>query len=491
MSLPQSMLQQRISVSATARSQAESLAASRVRTVRSISALFGISSATLLAVALMPFDIQPAGALVRSALILALGLLVPTIVEVILGGLNRIFYAEHWVIIAVIYFVLLDLVEGLYDLRLEKPVVQKTFGAIALFALALQLGATLNPKPLPRIVRKIASTSYSHGTLMTMLIICFLLGMFNFALWSDFSPTAMIDNLLQPRFEAPWARGQLGGWNAFSDFFVNCGYVLPTFTVMLALAKQRWTQRSVLLGLLLSIIFLIFVVQGGGRRIPGVMIGAAALTALLYKRHRLRPRYIAACGLIGLGTILLMDLMITNRNEGFGDFSYQGLRAIRVDDNFLRLGQVMQYVPDAHPHVGSRWLLYLLVRPVPRVFWPEKPVDSGFSLAEILHQKNVSLSYSAIGEWYVAFGWLGVAVGGLALGVLARWWSQLLDHKLSITSVALYAIGLMAIFLGIRSATELVLMTYPILCWIGMDHLFTTRRRSASVQHVTLPRRSR
>jgi len=242
---------------------------------------------------------------------------------------------------------------------------------------------------------------------------------------------------------------------------------------------------------LFSIIFLVFVVQGGGRRIPGVMIGAAALSALLHYRHRLKPRHIAACALVGLSTILLMDVMITNRGEGFRDFSYQGLHDVRVDDNFLRLGQVMQYVPGAHPYVGTRWLLFLLVRPVPRVIWPEKPVDAGFSLAELLHERNISLSYSAIGEWYVAFGWLGVAVGGLALGMVARWWSQLLDHECSTTSLALYATGLMAIFLSIRSATELVLMTYPILCWIGIDHLFAPRRTPAFLRRGTLWRMSR
>ena len=234
-----------------------------------IIALVSIPSASLVAASLLPGDIQPAGALVRPTLILALGLLAPTAAEVIVGGLNRMFHPEHWVIIAVIYFLLLDLIEGSFDLRLEQPIVQQALAAIALFSLAVQIGATFTPRPLPRIVREIASTNYSPRTLMIMVIVCFLLGMFNFALWSDFSPTTMINGLLQPRFSAPWARAQLGGWNAFSDFLVNCGYVLPTFTVMLAAAKQKWTHWSVLIGVLLSIIFLTFVVQGGGRRIPG------------------------------------------------------------------------------------------------------------------------------------------------------------------------------------------------------------------------------
>jgi oligosaccharide repeat unit polymerase len=492
MNLPRSIVKQQISFPATARrSQADSLTAAGAGFTRTFIALVSIPLGLLLAAALMPGDIQAAGALVGPALILAFGLLTPATVDMLSGGLSRMFRPEHWVIIAVIYFLLLDLIEGLYDVRLEEPVIQEAFAAIALFALAVQIGATFEPRPLPRIVREIASANYSPRTLMIMLIVCFLLGMFNFAVWSDFSLATMIDGLLQPRFSAPWARGNLGGWNAFSDFLEYCGYILPTLTVMLAIAKRKWTHWSVLFAALLSIIFLIFVIQGGGRRIAGVMLGAAGLTMLLQNRHRLKRRYIAACALIGLCTILLMDVIISNRNEGFRNFSYQGLHAIRVDDNFLRLGQVMYFVPDAHPYVGSKWLLYLLVRPVPRVFWPEKPVDGGFSLPELLHEKNITLSYSAIGEWYVAFGWIGVAVGGLAVGVLARWWSQLLDHKLSTTSVALYAIGLMAIFLSIRSATELVVMTYPILCWVAIHHLVVPRRTPALVLRRPLLRRSR
>ena len=84
-----------------------------------------------------------------------------------------------------------------------------------------------------------------------------------------------------------------------------------------------------------------------------------------------------------------------------------------------------------------------------------------------------------------------VRTGTIALvvgGVLARWWSQLLDHKLSKTSVALYAIGLMAIFLSIRSGTELVLMTYPILCWMAIHRLFVPRRAPVLIRSGTLLR---
>ena len=51
---------------------------------------------------------------------------------------------------------------------------------------------------------------------------------------------------------------------------------------------------------------------------------------------------------------------------------------LHVDDNFLRLSQVIQIVPAEHDYVYFQQLVFTVVRPVPRVFWPGKPVDPGF-----------------------------------------------------------------------------------------------------------------
>src|SRR5688572_31517468 len=49
-----------------------------------------------------------------------------------------------------------------------------------------------------------------------------------------------------------------------------------------------------------------------------------------------------------------------------------------------------------------RYVVYVMVRPVPRVFWPEKPVDPGFDLPTALGVEGVSYSYSVIGELYMS-----------------------------------------------------------------------------------------
>src|SRR5438552_18653971 len=94
------------------------------------------------------------------------------------------------------------------------------------------------------------------------------------------------------------------------------------------------------------------------------------------------------------GLLYLMQAMLDYRNVGVGDYKEvtreQG--AIRVDDNFYRLCQIVQIIPEQYPYLYHKYILYVLVRPVPRIFWPGKPVDGGFDLPEATGVKGASLS---------------------------------------------------------------------------------------------------
>lgn len=100
-------------------------------------------------------------------------------------------------------------------------------------------------------------------------------------------------------------------------------------------------------------------------------------------------------------------------------------------------------------YISFGWqLLGALLFFVPRAFWPEKPVGSGYQLADQLGYIFNNISMPFLGEGYVNFGFIGVFLFTIALGYLIRH----LDQKFSIgknkfdqvnfsTSIYFYLIG--------------------------------------------------
>ena len=307
-----------------------------------------------------------------------------------------------------------------------------------------------------------------------------MLATFNFAYASDFSLSTMINGLLGGRWSAPWGRGQLGGWDAFRDFLNYFGYVLPALAVLLRFRVGSWLEPRVMVSFLCSGVMLAFMAQSGGRRIIVMMLGSAILTYLCVNRQRLRLRHYVVLAALVFAIVVFLDIMLAQRNVGFGQFSYtrDDFTGLRVDDNFRALGETLRAIPDNADFVGFNFLWFVIVRPVPRIFWPDKPTGWGFDLAHHLGEKGLSMTMSVVGESYMSFGWIGIAIGGLAFGWLASIWNQLLDGDFGIVGTALYGLGAMALFVGIRSLLELVLMSYPILCWYAVDRVLAKSRKT-------------
>jgi hypothetical protein len=183
---------------------------------------------------------------------------------------------------------------------------------------------------------------------------------------------------------------------------------------------------------------------------------------------------ISACLLL-----LVANTMLGHRSSGFVEMPVQpaAFDKIMVDDNFLRLAQIIEAVPAEHPYTGFEWLIYVLIRPIPRALWAGKPERAGFSLSEFHGHEGVALTSSAIGEWYFSFGWGGVLIGGFFVGALARTWAQLLDPPFGPMKAGIYALGVMGLFVSLRSLIELILMTYPLVAWLVLRYVWLRRPR--------------
>jgi len=193
-----------------------------------------------------------------------------------------------------------------------------------------------------------------------------------------------------------------------------------------------------------------------------------------------------------VGLLLTLQIMLEYRNVGFsvlvgtGEMTVNGMEKkhlfeeehLRVDDNFYRLCQIIQLIQKSHGFVYTDYLFYVLVRPVPRVLWPEKPIDPGFDLPSALGVEGVSYSYSVIGELYMSLGFVGIALGGWFYGRIASFARGLLNASSTQGALVIYSIIVMALFSGMRSILELLLVSYVVLAWVGLSQLFIKLRRA-------------
>jgi len=298
----------------------------------------------------------------------------------------------------------------------------------------------------------------------------------------------MVYYLGQERWAAPWGRGQLGGWDAFLDHLQYFGYLVPVLTVVVGRRAGLRNPRTIIC-IVMAVIVALFLAQSGSRRVIGVVAGMALILWIL-DQHRLRVKHLVMTTVALLALLLTLQVMLEYRNVGLsvlvgkgeipsGRFEKRSIleeQHLRVVDNFYRLCQIIQLIPESHPFVYHKYLLYVIVRPVPRVFWPGKPVDPGFDLPTALGVEGVSFSYSVIGELYMSLGLIGVALGGWFYGRVAAMARDLLARGTTQGALVIYSIVVMALFSGMRSILELILVSYVVLAWVALSHLFIKLR---------------
>jgi hypothetical protein len=472
-----------------------SLAATPALTWRStLLGILSTSMATIIAVLLVPDDPTAPGALFYSALVLSAGLAVAPLTAA-LRQPKAILRGESLLALAPIYWLLLDLLQGVYSLdHITAEQVRLAFIGIGLFVGMMWVGAIRRPWRIPSILIRSVSQEFSLNTYFALSLACFSIGMLNFAVACDFNVSAMFHYLGQERWAAPWGRGQLGGWDAFLDHLQYFGYLLPILTVVIARRAGLRNPRTFIC-VAMSIVMTLFLAQSGSRRVIGVVAGMALVLWVL-DQPQLRIKHLLTSIFAIVALLLTLQIMLEYRNVGLGALvgnteatlnsrreksQLLEVQHLRVDDNFYRLCQIIQLIPQSHTYVYHKYFVYVMVRPVPRVFWPEKPVDPGFDLPTALGVEGVSYSYSVIGELYMSIGLLGITLGGWFYGRVAAMASGLLKRTTTQGALVIYSIVVMALFSGMRSILELILVSYVVLAWVGLSQLFIKLKHARSV----------
>lgn len=445
-----------------------------------LACLLSLAGTYAAAYVVFPADPTPRGALVASGLVLSIAIVLVPVLRG-LSGSASVTNAENFVAFGFVFWLLLDLIQGAYALEEAKDEsLRMAVVAVGVSAAAMWIGASSSGWRIPAWVADGVSVPLHAETIAKAVPICFALGMFNFLYAVNFDVAEMFSYVGQQRWAAPWGRGQLGGWESFRDQAQYFGYVLPSLTALL-IARRGLLAPQSLFAIACSVVMLVMLSTGGGRRIVGVTVGAALMVWVQANPGtRIRNFLVVTVGVFALAWVA--QFMLNIRSGGYEEYAEtgSGYDHLHVDDNFLRLAQVIELVPLRRPFVEHQQLFFTMVRPVPRVFWPGKPISPGFDLPTEIGLKGASLSISIVGEWYISYGWWAVLFGGWFHGRLAATANRLREMGNQVGNPVVYSLAVMVLMAGMRSMQELVLMSYALAAWWAVSRYTASRAMVAA-----------
>jgi hypothetical protein len=156
-----------------------------------------------------------------------------------------------------------------------------------------------------------------------------------------------------------------------------------------------------------------------------ILAGSLAATIYLLRRNRPNPlALLAGCG----GLVLVAGLIVLTRTYNHGldlsrvsgmGFADIFLGGFNDSGTFFTLAMVMDAIPAHIPFIGLEPLWIAATIPIPRMLWLGKPEPTYLVMINDLAGTQ-GQAVPVVGEHYMMFGWAGVIVGGLIIGIIYR-----------------------------------------------------------------------
>jgi hypothetical protein len=164
-------------------------------------------------------------------------------------------------------------------------------------------------------------------------------------------------------------------------------------------------------------------------------------------------------------------LMFQFRNVGLGEVSSIGEPgSLIIDMNIVNISRLTDKFPNVYEYLGLEIPMTALIRPVPRVLWPEKPTGLSVSIETALgvgEGEALTISCTYVGEAYMAGGLLAVLTISLLFGAAAEMWNRVgLSGNKQFNQVV-YVSGFLCAAITMRSMLAMAPLMLPtIALWI-------------------------
>lgn len=243
-----------------------------------------------------------------------------------------------------------------------------------------------------------------------------------------------------------------GGFSNYFLFMINLFIPSAALLIVNSVKKNKYSWL-----LILSMLYPIALYITLGFRYRVVLL-LLTLLATYYLYLKKRPNFIALT-ILSVLVVTFMGIVGSTRtyysglkrldaieDKSFFDLFLSGFSEAQT---FQSTGLLIEDVPKAHPHIGLQPVYESLAMPIPRQFWPDKPSGESLDAIYSIYQYETGIGEVStgaailnFGENYLAFGWIGVIVGALILGVVLRiawnWFLARRDNEIAIVLIAVF-----------------------------------------------------
>src|SRR5581483_3649691 len=329
-------------------------------------------------------------------------------------------------------------------------------------------------------------TSPVSTTLMlTTFTVCLLVG-FSYMLWSvQFDPVLMVRWFMEPRFFQPWSRQALGDLKGLLHELEMFLFLVPPVAGVILARRKRYGFFS-LAYVVVGTAFVLFYGFCSGTRYCFAAYLITLLSGFAFSASREQKKEVIVAGVITTSLMLISTvLMLEFRDIGLRAYmmhDYEDFRrpekseySFHVDYNLYAICRIVETFPHRHDYLGSEVPLLALLRPVPRVVWPEKPIGMSLPIEDIIGADGWTVAATFVGEAYMSGGLIAVFLTGCTFGALTRLWNSLASPRNSEFGVLIYASGFFAAAIAMRSMLVLTTALLPSLAGTVAGFFFIRR----------------
>jgi oligosaccharide repeat unit polymerase len=306
------------------------------------------------------------------------------------------------------------------------------------------------------------------SVLFVFLVVTFF-GYLHILLAVHFDILEAIRQMLLSRFSQSWTRGQYGdAASLLYEVGALTNLIPPIAGLIFANARQYSAAQKAVVIIVLA--FTVFYGFSSGTRSVYVTYILTFTGIYLITKPELSLRHALIFGTIMVPLLFIgISLMLQFRTVGLGELaSIEESGALYVDLNIVNISHLTDKFPNVYDYLGLEIPMNALIRPVPRVLWPDKPTGLSVPIETALDAGGgLTLSCAYVGEAYMAGGLLAVLAISLLFGAAAEMWNRVGLSSNQQFNQIVYVSGFMCAAIAMRSLLSMVPLMLPtIALWI-------------------------